>query len=97
MGSGGGERCFLMSKQFAFQQTCWNSCTVKLHKGAIFASAAIVNGAGDQLLPRSGLAKQQDCGVVGSHDFDEVQYVLKGCAIANDLIKVHLATVFSFK
>src|SRR6202035_4911188 len=61
-----GERSLFMSKQFALQQTGRNGSTIQLHKRALLAPTAVVNGTGDQLLacarlPKWPLSVRRDC------------------------------------
>src|SRR5580700_7330433 len=92
-----GERSLFMSKQFTLQQTGRNGSTIQLHKRAIFASAAVVNRAGDQLLACTCLPKQQDCRVAGSDLFNELQNMFQRGAVSDDVLKVHLAADFFFE
>src|SRR6185437_15517646 len=58
LGDGAREDAFFMTKQFALQQASGNCRTVHLYEGALFATAAIVNRAGDQLLAGSRFTEQ---------------------------------------
>ena len=56
-----------------------------------------MNGAGDQLLACTSLAKQQDCGIAGSDGLNQFQNVLQRRAVSDDILKVHLAADFFFE
>ena len=86
-----------MSKQFTLKQAGRNGGTIQLHKRAIFASAAVVNGAGDQLLACTCLSKQQDCRVAGSDRFNKFQNMFQRWAVSDDVFKAHLAADFFFE
>src|SRR5882762_9699561 len=92
-----GERSLFMSKQFTLQQAGGNGSTIQLHKRAIFASAAVVNGTGDQLLACTCLSKQQDCRVAGSDRFNKFQNMFQRWAVSDDVFKAHLAADFFFE
>src|SRR4029077_16655510 len=55
-----GESAFFMTKQFAFEQTCWNGGAIQLYKRPLFAPAPVVDRAGNQFLSGSGFAEEQD-------------------------------------
>jgi len=57
----------------------------------------VVDGAGDEFLACAGLAQQQDGGVAWGDRFDELEDVLDGGAVADDLIKVQLAADLFFE
>ena len=97
LANGAGESSLFISKQFAFEQTGRNGGAVQLHEGALFAAASVVNGAGDQLLPRARLPEQEDSGISGSDSFHKFQNVLQCWAGPDDVLKVHLATDFFFE
>ena len=80
---------FAMPKQFTLQQTGRNGGTIQLHKRAIFASAAVVNGASDQLLACTCLSKQQDCRVAGSDRFNKFQNMAGEVAAVDNVIVTH--------
>ena len=48
---------FSVSKQFALEQTSRDCRAVELHESVVLTPTVIVNGACDQFLPGSGLAK----------------------------------------
>src|SRR5438128_10899471 len=86
-----------MSKQFTLKQAGRNGGTIQLHKRAIFASAAVVNGAGDQLLACTCLSKQQDCRVAGSDRFNKFQNMFQRWLVSIIFSKLILLRVSSFK
>src|SRR5260370_32686477 len=86
-----------MSKQFTLKQAGRNGSTTQLHKRALFASAAVVNGAGDQLLACTWLSKQQDCRVAGSDRFNKFQNMLQSWAVSDDVFRANLASDFFFE
>ena len=63
----------------------------------VLTPTVIVNGACDQFLPGSGLAKEQDGGITGSDRFDEFQHLPECRAVADDLIELQLAAYLLFK
>src|SRR5580704_623015 len=86
-----------MSKQFTLQQTSRNGGTIQLHKRALLAPTAVVNGARDQLLACTCLPQQQDGIVAGGDRFNELQDVFQRGAVSDDVFEVHLAADFFFE
>ena len=86
-----------MTKQFALQQSGGNRGAIHLHKGAILATAAVVNRPRNQFLSSSGFTKKQDCGVIGSHRFDQFEHMPKSGTVADDVFKIHLAADLFFQ
>src|SRR4029077_17364537 len=84
-------------KQFAFEQTSWNSRTVEFHECSLLAPAVIVNGARNQLFPRTCVAQEQHGRIARSNRFYEFEDVLQGGTRSNDLLKVHLAANLLFQ
>src|SRR5579862_8805716 len=55
-----GESALFVSKQFAFEQTGGNCCTIHFYKFAVFSQAALVNLPGENFLARTGFSQKQD-------------------------------------
>src|SRR5262249_53723836 len=60
---GSGERALLVSEQLALEQAGRERRAVGLHERVRSARAAGVDGTGDQLFARAGLAENEDRGV----------------------------------
>ena len=56
VGTGSRERALAMAKEFAFNQILGDSGAVHFDEHLLFTKALRMNGVGDQLLPRAGLA-----------------------------------------
>ena len=56
------ECAFFVAKQFALEQSGWDSSTVQLHERLRPAWAEIVDGAGDQFLARTWFAVNEHRG-----------------------------------
>src|SRR4030095_4945969 len=85
---GAGERTSLVTKHLAFEQSGWNRGAVHFDQRMFSAAAQIVKRAGDQFLPRSSLAKNQNRRVGGRHRLHILKRVLESSAGANDLFEV---------
>ena len=59
LGDGAGKRAFFMTKQLTLEQAGGNGRAIQLHEGAVLAAAALVDGAGNQLLARTRLSQQK--------------------------------------
>src|SRR5262249_58234917 len=57
-----GERSFLVTEEFAFEQRLGQSRAVDRDERRVRASAVLVNSARGQLLARAALAENQDSG-----------------------------------
>ena len=67
------EGSLLMPEKLALQQASGNGGAIQLHKRALFAPAAIVDGASDQFFAGAGFAKQQDSGIAGRDGLNQLQ------------------------
>ena len=85
-----GERAFHVAEQFAFDQARGDGAAVELHERSIATRAALVDGAGDELLARAGLAVDQYARVRAGDEIDLAQRLLQGRARADDLAMVTL-------
>jgi len=83
-----------MPEKFALEKPSRDGGAVQLHKRAVFAPAAFVNGAGDQFFSCAGFAKQKNSGIAGSDGFDHLQNVPERWAAADDPLETHLAAEF---
>src|SRR5580692_81734 len=79
-----GERSPLVPKQFALEQPGRDGGTVEFGKWSIPARTVIVNGAGDKLFARAGLAKQEHSRISPRHGFDHLQHAAKARTSSND-------------
>src|SRR6267154_351686 len=86
-----------MSKKFALEQSSWNCGTVELYKGPLLAHAAIMNGAHNQFLSRTGFSQKQYSGVAGSHGFHEIQNAVESRTLSHNSFEVHLPANFLFQ
>src|SRR5580700_5848891 len=68
-----GKCAFLVPEQFALQKPGRNCRTIDFEEAPILTCTHAVNGAGDHLLPGTGLAKNKDCCVAGRHSTGFVQ------------------------
>ncbi len=91
---GAGEGAALVPEKFAFEQTGGNRRAVELDERARVARAEIVEGAGDQLLARAGLAVDDDGGIGGSDRLHFAQDAAQGFALADDLFEIPFAADF---
>jgi hypothetical protein len=64
---GPGKGTLLVPKQLTLQEIEGYGSAVKLHEGASAARTQIVNGMGDQFLPRSGFSQNQHSGISWRH------------------------------
>src|SRR5579862_6416421 len=82
------EGAALVAEELALEEARRDGGAVELHERPLAASAELVNGARDQLLPRSGLAVDDDGGVGGRHGLDLVQDLLQRRRLPDDLLEV---------
>src|SRR5580698_7963660 len=62
-----------MAEQLAFEEPARNSCAVERHEWFVPAWALVMDGFGNELLARSGLALDEDGGVGPCHHANCVQ------------------------
>jgi len=75
--AGGPSECTgTVTEQLAFDQRVWNGRAVDGHERTAGALAAVVDGAGQQLLASAGLAGQQDGDVAVEHTHQFVDVAL---------------------
>src|SRR5580700_12305688 len=68
-----GKRAFLVSKQFAFEQSGGNRGAIQSDEISVPALAGVVDGARDESLAGSGLSQDQNGGIAGGDDCDLIQ------------------------
>jgi hypothetical protein len=79
-----GERATLVAEQLALEQGRWDGRAIELDERAPAPTAGVVNCARNQLLPGSGLSKDQNGRVSRRHDLDLLQHLTKTRALADD-------------
>ena len=90
LADGAGEGALLVAEQLALQQPRGDGRAVELDEGPVPARAQVVQGAGDELLARAGLAADEHRGVGGGDRLDLLQHPAQGGALADDLAEVVL-------
>src|SRR6266850_2987841 len=88
---GTGEGTLHMPEQLALDQARGDCAAVHLHQRAVAAGAAVVNGAGDQLLAGSGLAEDEHAGIRRRHLLDLAERGAQGRARPDELLERMLA------
>src|SRR5262249_34132441 len=78
------ESAALVTEELALQQPGRYRSAVHLQELASPPCAAVVDGAGNQLLSRPGLAENEDGRVSRGHDLDLLQRLAKTPAVADD-------------
>src|SRR5882762_6283642 len=91
------ERASFMSEKLTLEQPRRNRRAVELYEGSRLAPAAFMNRARNQFLSRTGFTEKQHCRVARSHRFNEIQNMAERRALADNSLKVHLATDFIFQ
>ncbi len=79
-----GEGPLLVAEEHAFHQVSGQGRTVHHHEGAVPAGTVLVDGPGEKLLARAGLAGDQDVGGAFGRPGDHVQAGPQGLAAADD-------------
>jgi hypothetical protein len=69
---GAREGSSLMAKEFTLQQSHGNGRAIQRDEAVISACAVLVNGAGDEFLPRAGFAHDKNSGTGGRDRPNEV-------------------------
>ena len=78
-----------MAEELAFQQAFGQGTAVDANVGARGTGAQVMNGTGDQLLARSGLADDQDTGARGCDLAGDPDDLAQALATADDPGKVN--------
>src|SRR6266853_1270922 len=97
LANGAGKSAFFVTKQFAFEQPGGNGGAVEFDECPLLAPAMIVNGARNQLLPRTGIAQQQDGRIAQRDRFYQLQNVFQWGTRPDDLVKTHFAANLFFQ
>ena len=86
-GAGGvGERSLDVAEELRFQQRLGNGRTVDLDERHVALRAAMVHGAGDQLLARAGFAGDQHRAARRRHQLDAMDHIGDRAAVADDAV-----------
>src|SRR2546425_13000978 len=85
------------SEQLRFKQPRRNRGAIDLHEGALAAGAQAVNGAGDELLARAGLAEDEHGGAGGGDKLHLREGALERRTLADDFLEIELAAKFFFQ
>ena len=80
-----GEGALLPAEQLALDEPGRQGGAVDTHHDVIVAGTEPVDGLGDPLLARAGLAQHQDTGVRGRHLLDLAEHLLDAPALPGDL------------
>src|SRR5262245_15290848 len=80
-----GERASLVAEELALQQIRWNRRTAEPDERVRNATASAMEGAGDELLPRSRLPMNEHGGVDRRHGLDVFQDTAQSGAVPHDL------------
>src|SRR5450631_190219 len=86
-----------MTEKFAFEKPSGDGGAVQLYKRAVFAPAAFVDRASDQLFAGSGFAQQKNGGIAWSDGFNHLQNVSQRRAASDDPLEPHLAADLLFE
>src|SRR5262249_14594023 len=78
----------LVAEQLAFHQPGRQGGAVHLDERLVLALAQGMDGPGDQLLARAGLARNEHGGIGGGDTADAVERLPGGGALAHDLLEV---------
>jgi len=82
---GSGERTLLVAKELRGDERGGNCRAVDADERARGSLRSLVDSAGDELLPRAGLAKQEHAGVSRRHPFSLTEDALQSRALADDV------------
>ncbi len=74
LGDGARECTFFVAEQLALEQPSRDRRAVAFHEGVRSTTALVVDGSGDQLLPRPRLAADEDGGVGGRDHLDLLEH-----------------------
>ena len=86
---------FLVAEELAFEQVSGKAAQLTAMNGSLRARAALVHGAGDQLLAGAGLTDDQH-GAVGLGDVaDQLEHVVHPRALAQDAMERDCSSSFS--
>ena len=89
-GIGPGERALFPAEQFAFDEVRRHCRAVDRYHRPVLAGTPAVDGARHHSLAGAGLAKEEDCRILGRHLLDPEEYIRDGIALPDDLAEVVL-------
>src|SRR5581483_261893 len=83
-----GERAFLVSEQFGFDQRLRECRTVHLHEGSVLAGTKIVNRPRDQLLAGAAFSAQENRRIAGRGLMNVRKDLVHQLALADDVLEL---------
>src|SRR5215469_10011056 len=87
----------LMTKELALQKATGNRGAIYPDQSSRLAVAALMDGARDQFLARTGLSQQKNRRISGRHHFDLFQHFSEACALTHDSLEPRDRTSFVFR
>ena len=90
IGRGVGKRPAHVAEQLALQDVLAQGGAVERHERLVLARAVLMDGLGDQLLARAGVALDQHAGVGRGDPLEPVDHVVHLRAVADDALEAEL-------